>query len=208
MRVRLLAVIALSLPWLALAPAPAFALSLTYMAGLDGPSEFPSNASPGTGFTTVVLDTVAHTLQVDVSFSSLSGTTTAAHIHCCVSPQAATPTAIVATQTPTFTGFPLGVTSGSYSHTFDLTLDSSWSPTFETANGGTAAGAEAALAVGLAQGFAYLDVHSNQFPGGEIRGFLVPEPSPAVLFGSGALSLLWARRRATTDGRGSRGSSA
>lgn len=40
-----------------------------------------------------------------------------------------------------------------------------------TANGGTVAGAEAALANGFASGTSYLNVHSTTFPGGEIRSF-------------------------------------
>jgi CHRD domain/PEP-CTERM motif len=201
MRAHPLALVALSLPWLlALPGTPASALPLTYHASLDGPSEFPPNASPATGFASIVLDTAAHTLDIQVTFSDLLGTDSAAHIHCCVSPQAAVPTAGVATQLPTFTGFPLGVTSGSYSHMFDLSLDTSWNPAFEAANGGTAAGAEAALAAGLAQGFAYLNIHSSMFPAGEIRGFLVPEPSTAALLGSGILALAWERRRRPSRG--------
>src|SRR3954453_23224698 len=52
-----------------------------YQAILDGPSESPANASPGTGFTSVDYDNVAHTLHVQATFSGLLGTTTASHIH-------------------------------------------------------------------------------------------------------------------------------
>ena len=159
---------------------------------LSGPAEFPVNASPGLGTASIFYDSTAHTLQVDVFFSGLLGTTTASHIHCCVSPNAATPTAGVATTTPTFTGFPLGVTSGSYSHLFDLTLASSYNPAFVTVNGSIAA-SEAALA-GFLTGQTYLNIHTNVFPGGEIRGFLVPEPSTGILFGT-ALAGLWLARR-------------
>jgi hypothetical protein len=69
----------------------------------------------------------------------------------------------VATQVPTFSGFPLGVTSGTYSELFDLTLASSWNPAFITANGGTTAGAEARLTLGLDQGQAYFQ-HSYELP--------------------------------------------
>lgn len=78
----------------------------------------------------------------------------------------------MATTTPTFAGFPLGVTSGSYSNILDLTQASSYNPAFVTANGGTTAGAEAALAAGFASGTSYLNIHSTTFPGGEIRSFL------------------------------------
>ena len=42
----------------------------------------------------------------------------------------------VATEVPSFTNLPMGVTSGSFTEMFDLTLDSSYNPAFETANGG------------------------------------------------------------------------
>ncbi len=77
------------------------------------------------------------------------------------------------TTTPTFAGFPLGVTSGSYNNTLDLTLASSYNPAYITANGGTTATAEAALAAAIASGRAYLNIHSSVFGGGEIRGFLI-----------------------------------
>lgn len=145
---------------------------LTYTCLLDGPSESPPNASPGTGFGIVDYDNVAHTMRVRATFSGLTGTTTASHIHAPTA-VALTGTAGVATTTPTFAGFPLGVTSGSYDNTLDLTLSSSYNPSYVTANGGTTASAEAALTGAIAAGRAYLNVHSSTFGGGEIRGFLI-----------------------------------
>ena len=51
---------------------------IEYSATLNGPSEFPVNSSPGIGFGLVTYDDVAHTLQVQVNFSGLQGTTSAA----------------------------------------------------------------------------------------------------------------------------------
>jgi hypothetical protein len=177
---------------------------IVYTATLSGPDESPPNASPGVGFAEVDFDPVAHTLRVQITFSGLLGTTTAAHIHSATATPG-TGTAIVATQTPTFTGFPLGVTSGSYDNTFDTTLDSTYNPAFEAASGGTPAGAEAALAAGLAAGTAYLNIHTTVLPGGEIRGFLtaqaVPEPSSLALCGPGIVAVAgYARGRRKARG--------
>jgi hypothetical protein len=167
-----------------------------YSVTLNGPNEFPANASPGIGFGLVNYDDVAHTLELQVSFSGLQGTTTASHIH---APTTAPffQNAGVATTTPSFTGFPLGVTTGSFSNTLDLTSASSYNPAFVTANGGTPAGAESALAAAMAGGLAYWNIHSSVAPGGEIRGFLVPvpEPSALALFGLGAGAIAWRLRR-------------
>jgi len=123
------------------------------------------------------VDAAAHSLIVDVTFSGLVAPTTASHIHCCVAPPG---TAGVATTTPTFPNFPLGVTSGTYHQSFDLTLASSYNPAFVTANGGVG-GAEATLETGILAGNSYLNIHSQTFPNGEIRGFLVRVPAPATL---------------------------
>lgn len=159
------------------ASAAARATVASYTGNLDGPSESPPNASPGTGSTVVDYDNVAHTLHVHVTFSGLLGTTTASHIHAPTT-LAGTGTASIATTTPTFAGFPLGVTSGSYDNTLDLTQLSSYNSSFVTANGGTAAGAEAALIADIAADKAYLNVHTNVVPSGEIRAFLVPVATP------------------------------
>jgi hypothetical protein len=181
----------------ALGLASASAAPIVYSASLSGGAEDPPVASTGTGFTFVTIDTVAHTLRVQASFSGLVGTVTVAHIHCCTAAPFSGNVAVAST-TPTFPGFPEGVTSGSYDQTFDLSLASSYRPAFITDNGGTPASAEAALAAGLEQGRAYLNIHSTFAPGGEIRGFLAPVPAPATiaLFGAALAGLAATRRRA------------
>ena len=151
-------------------------------------------AGSGTGY--FEFDADANTLLIDVDFSGLSGTTTVAHIHCCVTTPG-TGNAGVAVTPTTLPGFPTGVTSGSYMITLDLTSASTYTTGF--LNGATPAdpgGAEARLLQGILDGKAYFNIHTNLFPGGEIRGFLapVPEPGTILLTGLGFLGLLGMRR--------------
>jgi len=148
-----------------------------YTAALSGATGAP--ISPGTGFADVFFNNIANTLEVKVTFAGLTSGTTASHIHA----PTATPgtgNAGVATTTPTFPGFPLGVTSGTYDHTLDLTSATSYNPAFVTAQGGTVAGAEEALVAALNAGESYLNIHTSNFPGGEIRGYLAPATVPEV----------------------------
>lgn len=141
----------------------------TFTGVLSGAAEESPNESPGTGPVEVELDAVQHLLRVDVSFSGLLSPTTVAHIHCCAPPGEG---AGVATTLPTFPGFPAGVTSGTYQESFDTTQASTFSPAFIEANGGTPAGAEAALLAGLESGMAYFNIHTMMFAAGEIRADL------------------------------------
>jgi len=164
--------------------------TITYQALLSG----AESGSTGFGFSTVIIDNIALTMEVQVQFTGLVGTTTAAHIHCCTA-VAGTGTAGVATQTPLFIGFPTGVTSGTYDHTFDLTVASTYNPAFVTAEG-SLANAEAALLNGLATDHTYMNVHSTFAPNGEISGFLVPAPEPSTIFlAAGSLLSLGILRR-------------
>ena len=177
-----------------------------YTASLSGPAEATPNDSPGTGSAIVTIDDVLNTMRVQVTFSGLVPTTaagapsgtTASHIH------AATPTpftgaAGVATALPTFPGFPLGVTAGSYDSLFDLLTSSTYNPAYVTANGGSLTATRDAFLDALASGRAYLNIHTNAFPGGEIRGFLAAVPEPAtwamMLIGFGAMGWSIRRRR-------------
>jgi len=188
---------ALAIACLACAAAlPAAAAEIVYYADLSGAAESPPNASPGTGWTRVTIDFDAVTMRVEASFADLLGVTTVAHIHCCTaSPDSGT--AGVATQTPTFGGFPIGVTSGSYDNTFDMTQASSYNAAFITANGGTVDGAFSALTMGMAGSMAYMNIHTDLFGAGEIRGFLhaVPEPETYALMLLGLAAVGAAARR-------------
>ncbi len=145
---------------------------ITYSFGLSGLQEVPTNASTATGTAIVIVDDVANTVFVSLSFSGLSANATAAHIHCCSVPGVNAPVVI------NFAGFP-GATSGAFLNTFS--------------------GVSAANITGINGGLAYINIHNSVFPGGEIRGnILTPEPATFGLLTAalGALaSLGWRRRK-------------
>ncbi|HET7779028.1 MAG TPA: CHRD domain-containing protein [Rudaea sp.] len=165
---RLLAMAIAAIPVAAVcAPAQVF------FGSLNGSQESPPNASPGTGFAVVTYDPDTYMMRVQVTFSNLAATsgngTTASHIHCCfILPVL---NASVATTTPSFAGFPTGVRAGTYDNTLDMTLASSYNPSFVTAQGSIAA-ARSAILAGMANGTAYFNIHSVVNPGGEIRSNL------------------------------------
>lgn len=167
---------------------------VTYLIDLSGPNEAPPNSSLGRGTGRVTVDLDLVTMRVEVEFSGLTGTVTASHIHGPTSVPLQG-TAGVMTPTPTFPNFPLGVTSGAYDQTFDLTLASSYNQAFITASGGTVGQAMNRMLLAFEEGRAYLNIHTTAFPGGEIRGFLIAVPAPgcgAVLAMAG---LVAGRRR-------------
>jgi len=145
----------------------ATASAQSYTVSLDGLQEAPPNASPGIGSGTLTL--TGTTLAWNINFSDLIGTTTAAHIH---GPAAVGVNAgVLLDLTP-----PLGVTSGAM-------VGSST--------------ASAATINAMNDGLAYVNVHTSNFPGGEIRGqiVLIPEPTALALAGLGLVTLVTLRRK-------------
>src|SRR5919109_2572153 len=161
-------------------PVPASHADIITLSGnLTEALEVPPTGSSGTGQATVTLDTILHTMRVQASFSGLGSNTTAAHIHCCLaSPFLTGVNEMVATTTPSFPGFPLGVTFGTFDNTFDLTLPTTYNLTNPDL-GGSVATAEPIFVAALLAGETYFNIHTTAFPGGEIRGFLAI-PGPVV----------------------------
>jgi hypothetical protein len=181
---------ALTMTLLVLSATSSPAITYTFIAsgpavpGLNPANENPSHSdqSSATGTAMVTWDTATNQMTVHVVFSGLTTPNTAAHIHCCV---AAPGTTGVATTTPTFTGFPGGVTSGTYSHSFDMLSASSYNPAFVTAHGGVT-GARDALLAGMLAGQTYLNIHTTMFGSGEERGFLIMPVDLSIKPGSSA----------------------
>jgi hypothetical protein len=178
---------------------PASAEVFTFSGVPSGSQESPPTSSPGTGLVTVTFDDVSHLMSYNVVFSDLVAGTTAAHIH--VRPDLMMPNGGVATEVPFFTGFPIGVTEGVFINAFDMTLASSYNPAFlnNAVNMGSTATAEASLLSALFEGRAYFNIHTTEFPSGEIRADLNEVPEPAtwmmLLGGFGAIGLAFRRRR-------------
>jgi hypothetical protein len=108
---------------------------------LTGQQEVPPNTSPATGILIGSYDDASNILSINLMFSGLTGPTTAAHFH----------KAAAGVNGPVqigLAGFPAGVTAGSYSNTFVLTPEQ-----------------ESDLLCGLW----YVNIHTNVYPGGEIR---------------------------------------
>lgn len=167
---KVLSALALAASTFAMAPA-AYAIDF-YRSVASGPGEAIPNPSPGFSVASYTLDGMI--LSANIPFQDLVTPTIDAHIHCCTTePLAGTAGVAI----PLF-GFPLGVTSGNYTQTFDLADPAVYSPAFLAAFGGTATGASTALLDALTDHTAYLNIHTTQYPGGEIRGFMVAAPIP------------------------------
>ncbi len=146
---------------------PTQASILTFNVFLDGAQA--GTPSPGTGAAIVVLDNVAQTLLVDLTYSGLLAPTTNAHIHCCAPPGSSAPVII-----PFVPPFVTGATSGSFTSTFDLT----------------------AMQVSQIESFqSYINIHTTLFPAGEIRGNIVPEPTTLTLISAALAGLAVLRYR-------------
>ncbi|HRQ72717.1 MAG TPA: CHRD domain-containing protein [Phycisphaerales bacterium] len=148
----------------ALLAASASAQTKIYDINLTGLEEVPPNASPATGTAHIEVNVATGFVDVTGTFDGLMGSVTGAHLH---------GLADYGENAGILIGFTtVGGTSGTYSGSGFL------SPT---------------NLQGLLDGLTYVNVHSTVFPGGEIRGQVVPTPASLALLGLGSLAA--ARRR-------------
>jgi hypothetical protein len=191
---RVLSVLALLAASSAVAvPASAAPVDPSYRAVASGALESPPNPSPGTSLVTI--DLGGKEMLVDLPFRDLTGDTTGAHIHCCTS-SAFTGAAPVAVP---FQDFPLGVAASTYSKAIPLDNDMSYDPAFLSAHGGSASGAASALIDAINANEAYVNIHTDLYPNGEIRGWLVaappvPETAEWSMLAVGLAGLMWMSR--------------
>lgn len=155
-----------------------------FTATLTGSGESPPNGSPATGTAVVTFTDVNH-FTVDAAFSGLTFPAGAAHIHCCAGSGANASVVLDFVGV----GFPVGATSGTFNHTFDLTTDLIGILSLN------------AFVANLQLGNAYVNIHDAIFPGGEIRGQLIesatplPAAFPLLATGLATLGLLGWRRK-------------
>jgi len=177
---------------------PASAATLTWGAVLSGDQEIPPVPSAATGTGWVQYDSAANDLSLYVAWEGLTGPGIQAHIHCCV----ATPPGNVGIALDLWLpSDPSRPTSGFFTATYDLDTTNPFRVAFTNASGGTTAGALERLiaAMDAGDGRVYYNIHTAQYPGGEIRGNLMPVPEPATTAGLlaavGAMLALRRRRQ-------------
>ncbi|MGI8584112.1 MAG: CHRD domain-containing protein [Chitinophagaceae bacterium] len=142
--------------WVLLLSFPANATIYPFHNTLTGSQEVPANASPGKGTIVGWYNDENNTISYTIIFSGLLAPTVAAHFH------APGPPGVNASVIIGYAGFPLGVTSGSYSNTHVIT------DLQETQ---------------LLAGSWYSNIHTSLFLGGEIRAqILLANPATTYIF--------------------------
>jgi len=134
---------------------------VTFTASLAGTKENPANTSQGTGTFIATLDTVTGAFTYDVSFQGLTSNVTLGHIH---GPAAATANAspIIDFKNLAGASFTIGAPSGT----------AHGSTTLNAANQLTSAINGDSLKKLLLAGLTYVNIHTTQNGGGEIRAQL------------------------------------
>jgi hypothetical protein len=154
---------------------------VTLTANLSGANEVPPTMSGSVGTAIVTIDTDTRAWTMDIVFSTLNAPLSVSHLH----------RAPAGTNGPVIVGLDGIALSGGRP---------SWallSPGITSFNSGGALNAPflfpAAELPNLLAGNVYVNIHSQAFPGGEIRGNLIPTPGAVALVGLAGLAM--GRRR-------------
>ena len=165
MRVRYTLALALVSALTLAALGTASAATFSYVANLAGTNEVGPNVSPGTGTAFITYDDVSGAITTAITFSGLVGPTTASHFH---------GPATTLTNAPVIHGFastPLGVMAGSYNDVWAAPTSAQigWLQTQQL----------------------YVNIHSQVYPGGEIRGQVNPAATPGRSVSWGRIKSLY-----------------
>ena len=140
--------------------------TFTFNNRYSGTQEVPPNTSPGTGTIIGSYNHLTNTISYTIIFSGLLSPTRAAHFHAPAPPGVNAPVIIG------YAGFPVGATSGTYSNTHVITD---------------------VQEIQLFSGLWYSNIHTSQFPGGEIRTQIILSPpcAPVISNLSASPNSLW-----------------
>jgi hypothetical protein len=145
----------------------------TYVATLSGGQLVPVVTTMASG--SAILRLNDKKLEVSVSFDDLSSPLAAAHIHCCAIAGANAGVAIDFDPDP--------MTSGTFKLKFDLDDAQTYTSGFLSSRGGLASASTQFLEAFRSER-AYIVLHTQQFPAGELRGQILPQagavPEPAT----------------------------
>lgn len=171
---------------LSVLPLAAGATTTTYAINLSGLQEVPANGSAAAGSFQLTVNDVADTLTFALAAFNLSGAPTASHIH-----------------------FAPAGSNGGIAYDLLGNADSSGPVmigpfavpgSFGYVGSNKPAGGSLADMINAAPWNYYVNLHSQAFPGGEIRGQLAPVPEPGtyalLAIGLGVVGVAARRRRA------------
>jgi hypothetical protein len=165
-------------------PMAATAATKVYTIHLGGANEVPANPSPATGLAVLTVDDSADTISFAIGAMNLQGAFTMSHIHAAAA-GANGPVVFSFGSTADLQG---PVTIGGTAVPGSYALLGSHKPASPLAD-----------QINAAPWNYYVNVHTQAYPGGEVRGQVsaIPEPAPlaTMLAGLGVVGLLARRRR-------------